>query len=188
MERTRTLELVNHPSKQEQLKSYLCKMRGGNCPSYQAVNIKSHLLTAVGSFLGVGLIAILNTYYNIPLLVPSLGASAVLLYAACQVPMAQPRNVIGGHMVSALAGVVVYQLLGNQWWTIALAVSLAIFFMNITHTLHPPGGATAFVAVYTGQGFGYILSPIGLGATLLVLIAVLINNCSSKRKYPEFWF
>ncbi len=102
--------------------------------------------------------------------------------------MAQPRNVIGGHLVSATAGVVVYQWLGNQWWTIALAVTLAIFFMNMTHTLHPPGGATAFVAVYTGQNFDYILSPVGLGAFLLVLIAVLVNNCSSQRKYPEFWF
>ncbi|SHK94498.1 HPP family protein [Desulforamulus aeronauticus] len=188
MAQSKTLEVTKHSSAQENLKSYICKMRGGNCPAHKTVNLKSHLLTAVGSFLGISLIAILNTYYNIPLLVPSLGASAVLLYAACQVPMAQPRNVIGGHLVSATAGVVVYQWLGNQWWTIALAVTLAIFFMNMTHTLHPPGGATAFVAVYTGQNFDYILSPVGLGAFLLVLIAVLVNNCSSQRKYPQFWF
>ncbi|RYD03023.1 hypothetical protein N752_21675 [Desulforamulus aquiferis] len=82
----------------------------------------------------------------------------------------------------------VYQLIGSQWWTIALGVSLAIFIMNLTHTLHPPGGATAFVAVYTGQDFSYILAPVGLGAFMLVLIAVLVNNCSSQIKYPDFWY
>ncbi|ABO51446.1 HPP family protein+B94 [Desulforamulus reducens MI-1] len=181
-------ELTNYPSNLEIVMSYLKKMRGGNCPTFQAVDIRSHLITAVGSFLGIGLIALLNTFYDIPLLVPSLGASAVLLYSACHVPMAQPRNVIGGHLVSAMAGVVVYQWLGNQWWTIALAVTLAIFLMNLTHTLHPPGGATAFVAVYTSQSFTYIFSPVLLGATLLVIIAVLVNNFSHKRHYPNFWF
>lgn len=185
---TRVKEVSNPPSNQEIFLSYLCKMRGGKCATFQPLDIKHQLFNAVGSFLGIGLIALLNSTYSIPLLVPSLGASAVLLFSACHVPMAQPRNVIGGHIVSGTAGVLTYQLLGNYWWTIALAVTLAIFFMNLTHTLHPPGGATAFVAVYTGQSFGYIGSPVGLGAALLVLIAVLFNNCSSNRKYPDFWF
>ena len=170
------------------LSSYLCKMRGGKCPAPQPIQLKNLLFTGVGSFLAIGLIALLNTNHSLPLLVPSLGASAVLLFAACHVPMAQPRNVIGGHTVSALAGVITYQLFGNDWWTIALGVSLAILFMNLTHTLHPPGGATAFMAVFTRQDFSYIFSPVALGATLLVLIAALFNNCSSQRKYPDYWF
>ncbi|MDO7787609.1 HPP family protein [Desulforamulus aquiferis] len=185
------MEKAKNTSTQQYLNiisEYFCKMRGGNCPVFQQVSYKSHIITALGSFLGIGLISLLNLYYDIPLLVPSLGATAVLLYAACHVPMAQPRNVIGGHLVSAAAGVLVYQLIGSQWWTIALGVSLAIFIMNLTHTLHPPGGATAFVAVYTGQDFSYILAPVGLGAFMLVLIAVLVNNCSSQIKYPDFWY
>lgn len=188
MEKAKSIESSGDSSLSQAFMSYVRKMRGGNCSVLQPVNTASHFFTAIGSFLGIGFISMLNTFYHIPLLVPSLGASAVLLFAVCHVPMAQPRNVIGGHVVSAVAGVLVYQLLGNQWWTIALAVTLAIFFMNLTHTLHPPGGATAFVAVYTGQGFSYIFCPVGLGAFLLVLVAVLINNCSSKRKYPEYWF
>jgi len=168
--------------------SYILKMRGGSRPAFEKVHLTHHLITGVGSFLGIGLVAILNHIYNLPLLIPSLGASAVLLYAACHAPMSQPRNVIGGHLVSATSGVLVFQLLGNQWWTIALGVTLAIFLMSLTHTLHPPGGATAFIAVYTGQGFSFIFSPVGLGALLLVLVAVVVNNFSSKRKYPDFWF
>ncbi|GAB6158501.1 HPP family protein [Desulfotomaculum varum] len=167
---------------------YLQKMRGGSCPACQPVGLASHIFNAIGSFLGIGFICLLNSSYHIPLLVPSLGASAVLLFAACHVPMAQPRNVVGGHILSATAGVLVYQLLGNRWWTIALAVTLAILLMNLTNTLHPPGGATAFVAVYTGQSISYIFSPVALGALILVIMAALINNCSPKRKYPTFWF
>ena len=145
------------------------------------------LVTALGSFLGIGFIAILAEYYQLPFLVPSFGATAVLLYAACHVPMAQPRNVVGGHAISALVAVMVYQTFGNAWWAIALGVTLAIIAMSITYTLHPPGGATAFMAVYTGQGFDFIFTPVILGAVVLVLVAVLINNLSSQRKYPDYW-
>ncbi|RYD03022.1 hypothetical protein N752_21670 [Desulforamulus aquiferis] len=101
------MEKAKNTSTQQYLNiisEYFCKMRGGNCPVFQQVSYKSHIITALGSFLGIGLISLLNLYYDIPLLVPSLGATAVLLYAACHVPMAQPRNVIGGHLVSLQPG------------------------------------------------------------------------------------
>lgn len=167
---------------------YVTKMRGGNRPAFQKVHHQHYMLSSIGSFLGIGVVAFLNSFYHIPLLVPSFGATAVLIYAACHAPMSQPRNVIGGHLISAMSGVLVYQILGNHWWTIAFGVTLAIFFMSLTHTLHPPGGATSFVAVYTGQGFVFILSPVGLGAVLLVIIALIVNNISTERKYPDFWF
>ena len=170
------------------LKTYLCKMKGGRCQSLPEISMSGILISALGSFAGIGLVAILADYYSAPLLVPSLGASAVLLYAACHVPMAQPRNVIGGHLISAVSGVFVYQTLGGAWWSLALGVTLAITLMTVTHTLHPPGGATAFVAVYTGQNYGFILAPVGLGAICLILIAILVNNLSNSRKYPDYWF
>nr|WP_169799900.1 HPP family protein [Desulfolucanica intricata] len=170
------------------MRTYLCKMKGGRCSTSSRASLKSLLVTGIGSFAGIGLIAILATYYNMPMLLPSFGASAVLLYAACHVPMAQPRNVIGGHMISALVGVTIYQLFGDAWWAIALGVTLAIITMTVTYTLHPPGGATAFLAVYTGQNFAFIFSPVGLGALFLVIIAVIVNNLSSERKYPDYWY
>ena len=112
-----------------------------------------------------------------------------MVYAACHVPMAQPKgNVIGGHFVSALVGVLVYYFLGSQWWSVAFGVTLAIVTMMVTNTLHPPGGATAFVAVYTQQGFGFIFCPVLVGAIALVVIAVLVNNLSNKCKYRNIGF
>lgn len=170
------------------IKTYLCKMKGGKCTNTVQINWPGVLLTALGSFAGIGLVAFLAFIYNLPLLLPSLGASAALLYAACHVPMAQPRNVVGGHLISALVGVGTYQLLGMEWWTLSLGVTLAIVAMVVTQTLHPPGGATAFLAVYTGQGIDFVFSPVGTGVIWLVIIALLVNNLSSRRKYPEYWF
>ncbi|ACV64499.1 HPP family protein [Desulfofarcimen acetoxidans DSM 771] len=169
-------------------KSYLCKMKGGKCPAMNKSSFTGLLVTSIGSFMGIGLITLLATYYKLPLLLPSFGASAVLLYGACHVPMAQPRNVIGGHIISALTGVTTYQLFGNPWWAITLAVTVSIVMMTVTHTLHPPGGATAFVAVYSSQNYSFVFSPVGIGVTCLVLIAVAVNNISSQRKYPDYWY
>lgn len=175
--------------RREQLvKTYLCKMKGGRCQELPCVSWPNLLVTAAGSLMGIGLVGFLSDHYSLPLLFPSFGASAVLLYAACHVPMAQPRNVIGGHIISALAGVATYYFLGGAWWSIALGVTLAILAMTVTRTLHPPGGATAFVAIYNGQGPGFIISPVGVGVICLVVIAVLINNLSSQRRYPDYWF
>lgn len=176
------------PYNGEKLLNYLCKMKGGKCASLPKMSLTGLLCTALGSFAGIGLVALLADIYKLPLLLPSFGASAVLLYAACHVPMAQPRNVIGGHLISAFLGVLVFQLFGDAWWAIALGVTLAILAMTVTYTLHPPGGATAFVAVYTGQSFGFIISPVGVGALCLIIIALLVNNLSSERKYPDFWY
>ena len=162
-------------------------MKAGKCCTKPRLCVYQLLITTLGSLIGIGFVAFLSGYYNIYLLLPSFGATAVLIYAACQVPMAQPRNVIGGHLISALMGVSVFQLFGNVWWAISLGVTLAILMMTITHTLHPPGGATAFIAVFTEQSYSFILSPVLIGAVSLVIIAVLVNNLSSKCKYPLHW-
>jgi CBS-domain-containing membrane protein len=170
------------------LQTYLCKMKGECSCGTNPICLNQIVTMAFGSLLGVGFIAFLSEYNDIDLLLPSFGATAVLVYAACHVPMAQPRNVIGGHFVSALVGVLVYYFLGSQWWSVAFGVTLAIVTMMVTNTLHPPGGATAFVAVYTQQGFGFIFCPVLVGAIALVVIAVLVNNLSNKCKYPKYWF
>ncbi|MHB1126509.1 MAG: HPP family protein [Bacillota bacterium] len=140
--------------------------------------------SAIGSFIGIGVVAFLALQYRLPTLVASLGATAVLVYAAINSPLAQPRNVIGGHLISALVGVLCYQVFGTTWWSIALGVSLAVSGMVLTGTVHPPGGATAIVAVWSGQGYAYIFSPVVTGAVALVLVALLVNNIAPGRIYP----
>ncbi len=176
--------------------NYLRKMRGGG-ESPPRVSLREVGWSVLGSFLGIGSCCCLSVLYfeprDLTLIIASFGASAVLIYAAVKSPLAQPRNLIGGHILSAITGVAFYQLLGGSWYSAALAVSAAIALMLLTGTLHPPGGATALLAV-TGSaqihklGFLYVLVPVGLGAFVLLAIALAINNLSTSRKYPESWF
>jgi len=98
-----------------------------------------------------------------------------------------------GHILSALIGVAGYQSFPAQVWLAApLAVATAIAAMHLTKTLHPPGGAAALIAVIGGDkihhlGFFYALMPAGLGAVVMLVVALLVNNLPRGRKYPEFW-
>jgi CBS-domain-containing membrane protein len=151
----------------------------------------------LGSFFGIAIVGLIH--FNLLdqsaliMIIGSFGASAVLVYGAIRSPLAQPRNLIGGHMLSAVIGVAAFQFLGDMpWLAAALAVSIAIALMHLTKTLHPPGGATALIAVIGGDaihnlGYLYVLIPVGLGAVVMLIIALLVNNLAPNRRYPEFW-
>lgn len=144
-------------------------------------------IASVGGLIGFGFIAYLALEFKSPILIASLGASAALIYSVPDATISQPRNVIGGHVLSALVGVICVLMLGSTWLALSLAVALSIFAMLITETLHAPGGATAAVAVLTQQSFGFILMPVALGACILVLVALFVNNIFTTRKYPSYW-
>lgn len=151
-----------------------------------------------GSAIGIMACAYLSSRYleprDLTLLIGSFGASAVLVFSTIKSPLAQPRNLVGGHIVSALVGVACQQILGSVVWVAAsMAVSLAIVSMLATKTLHPPGGATALIAVIGGTkihnlGYFFALVPAGVGALILLAVALIVNNLAQERRYPEYWF
>ncbi len=176
--------------------SYLKKMRG-HTQSPPRVGVTEVIWSWVGSFLGICLVGLVHYKLLDPtglsLMIGSFGASAVLIYGAVRSPLAQPRNLIGGHVLSAVVGVTAFQLFGAQpWLAAALAVSVAIAVMHLTGTLHPPGGATALIAVIGGPsvhtlGYFYVVMPVAVGAAVLLIIALIVNNIPKNRRYPEFW-
>jgi CBS domain-containing membrane protein len=123
-------------------------------------------------------------------LIGSFGASSVLVFGVIQSPLAQPRNLIGGHVISALVGVTIYQFLPNVIWiTAPLAVAQSIVLMQVTKTLHPPGGATALIAVIGSEkvkalGYWFVLTPVLSGCLVLLVAALIFNNITSNRQYP----
>ena len=129
---------------------------------------------------------------DLAMLIGSQGAAAVLVFDAHKAPLARPANVIGGNVLSAAVGVTVklfVDWIGVAWLGPSLAVALAIMLMDLTGTLHPPGGATALIAVIgsdkvTALGYWYVLCPVGLGAVLLTAIAIVCNNAFADRHYP----
>jgi len=161
------------------------------------VTIKDIAWSWVAALAGIGVVAWLHSNVLEPmamvLIIGSFGASAVLIYGAIKSPLAQPRNFIGGHFVSAISGVLAWKLFYfSPWFAAAFAVATAIAFMHLTRTVHPPGGATALIAVISGNnihdlGFYYVFMPVLSGTLIMLVVALIFNNIVKWRKYPEFW-
>ena len=173
---------------------------GGVCPKRHP--FPDILASWVGAFLGILAVTLPQQFLHLGataniMLIGSFGASAVLLYGLPRAELAQPRNLIGGHVVSALAGVSVFKLFGAAHLDVAagLAVATAIALMHATRTLHPPGGATALIAVIGGEkthalGYGYVAAPVLAGAALMLIVALVANNLptNTRRHYPLYWW
>lgn len=160
------------------------------------VDRKDMAWSFLGALLGVGLIGMINHFYlpardNLFVL-GSFGASAVLIYGHTQSPLAQPRNVFGGHVLSAATGVTMGLLISSpewEWLAGALAVACSIVVMQWTKTVHPPGGATALLAIagsakIRALGYLYVLTPVATGVALLLIVAYVVNNIPGNRNYP----
>lgn len=151
--------------------------------------IKSGLAAAVGVFLLGEALKFLPQLHYPTVMLASMAASAVLLYAVPHSPMAQPWPLIGGHFVSALCGWFVAAVMSDQIAAASVAVGIAIFVMSLLRCLHPPGAATALIMVlnygsfseFGGQWAGYVLL---LNALISLLAALLLNNLLPGRRYP----
>jgi len=179
-------------------RKYFAKMRGTTNVSPPRVRNSEIFWSWIGAFFGIASVGWLSQVYfegtDFVLMIGSFGASAVLVYGAVRSPLAQPRNLIGGHVISALVGVLTWKLLHNDpWLAQAVAVATAIALMHWTRTLHPPGGATALIAVIGSSkvhdlGFVYVLVPATVGPLILLIVALLVNNLAASRRYPEIWW
>lgn len=180
---------------------YIGRMRGTASRTVTRQHLSVILLTWGAAAIGIFLISIPNLYPGWPLstklfLIGSFGASAALLYGAPHSEFAQPRNLVVGQLVSAFIGVTAYKLLGHHVGLAgALAVSTSIAILQAIHSLHPPAGATALIAVLGPAnvhklGYQFVLTPVLVGSVALLLVAVVVNNLSSheSRHYPTAWW
>ena len=163
-----------------------------------SVSEREHWISAAGGLLGILAVLWVSHFllggHGGVLAVASMGASAVLLFAAPHGALSQPWPVLGGHLVSALIGVTCARWLGGEPMLAAsLAVALSIAAMYSLRCLHPPGGATALYAVLGGEtvhalGYGYLFSPVLLNVVVLLAVAVAFNAPFSWRRYPQIWW
>ncbi|GGY24951.1 HPP family protein [Paludibacterium paludis] len=160
----------------------------GNHPLPARPAPKQILAGLAGGTLAIGALAQLADWQQAPWLMAPFGASCVLLFAVPDSPLAQPRSVIGGHLLASLVGLIVLKTLGAGPWTMALAVGLAIALMQASRTLHAPAGADPLVVLMSGKtGWGFLLLPVLTGSLLLVAVALLVNNCGRASRWPRYW-
>ena len=142
------------------------------------------LLSALGALIFISFLAFLDrSFEGMIWLIPPFGASMVLVMAVHESPLAKPKNILLGHILSALSGVFILYLIGDNFLALGIAVALAVFVMIVTDTIHPPAGANPIIVILTGQGISFVLFPVAVGAFMLVVFAYLYNKLL-KRNYP----
>ena len=138
---------------------------------------KNILISSFGSFLCMFFIAYINSLDSSNIwLIPPFGASLVLVMAVHESPLASPRNVFFGHVLSASSGVLMFYFLGNTALSIALGLGFAISLMMLTKTVHPPAGANPVIAVLGAKTFEFVIMPVAIGASFIVIFALLYNK------------
>lgn len=152
-------------------------------PTLPRPSLKMIVAAGLGGFLAVACLALLSEQASFALLMAPFGASCVLLFAAPQAPLSQPINVIGGHLLATLIGLLLQTQLPDTWWALALAVGLAIAAMVALRLTHPPAGADPLVIFAAHPGFDFLLFPVLSGTVLLVIIAIAFHRLSGTR-YP----
>ncbi|MCB5197514.1 HPP family protein [Deefgea salmonis] len=152
-------------------------------PSIQFV-----LISLLGAVLAIGITAWLSKISGFSWLMAPFGASCVLVFGLPDSPLAQPRSVIGGHLITTLVGLTMLYAVGDFWWSEALAVGLALALMQITRTVHAPAGANPLLVMATHPGFGFLITPVLLGALSIVGVGYLMNNLRQRGSYPRYWF
>jgi CBS-domain-containing membrane protein len=141
------------------------------------------LLAGLGAFVVIAVIGLAADGTRLLLLSAAFGASAALVFALPEAPLSQPINVIGGHVISSLCGLVVHALLPTAWWSVAIAVAAAVVAMSALRILHPPAGGNPIVIMTTAAGWDYLLFPTLVGAVVIVLVGVVFHRLTGTR-YP----
>lgn len=151
------------------------------------------LLSALAAFVAIASCTLI-TQYSLPdtsaspILIASMGASAVLLFVVPSSPLSQPWAFVGGHLSAALVGVACAQLIANTGLAAASATALAIAVMYLLRCLHPPGGATALLAILGGDtihslGFSYLITPVALNVLAMLAVSQLLHRFILKRHH-----
>src|SRR3989337_1266550 len=174
----------------EKKKSYFQKLKGAKVHSgLPRPKLSDALLAGLGVSIVLTFLAYFGFEFKTAILFLPLSASAFIIFALPKAPVAQPRSVIGGHVISALVGVALYVGLGQSFWVVGLAGGLVAALMVVTKTWHPPAVCTALIPVMTPiANWLWVSYPVGIGAVIVVIIGLLYNNLLKDRTYPDFWW
>ena len=167
--------------------SFLAKFKGDGAPLPPKPALKAVGLAWLGGCIAIATVAGLTNLLSVALVLGSFGATCVLVFGYPDVPFSQPRNVIVGHFISSLVGLICLSVFGPHWWAVALAVGTAIALMMVTRTVHPPAGSNPVIVFLLQPSWSFLLFPTVAGALLLTAVALLYNNASREARYPKYW-
>jgi len=148
---------------------------------------------AVGGGVAIAVMESVSARTMFPLMAIPFATSIVLVTGSPEAEPAQPRALIGGHLISTLVGLLVLQVAGGGLWMAALSVGLAMLAMHLTRTFHPPAGIDPLVVVINEMPWMFLLVPVGAGALILAAFAfiwhaLIDHSTGSEQSWPRAWW
>lgn len=143
---------------------------------------------AAGGSLAIGLMYLLSLQTEFPLATIPFATSIVLMTGSPDAQPARPRALVGGHVLSAIVGVLAVKIAGPQPWAAALAVGVAMLAMLLTDSFHPPAGINPLIIVMNGMSWSFVLVPVAAGALLLLAYTYVWTNAVRRSPWPERWW
>ena len=150
-------------------------------------NALAGAVAGAGAAIAIGVMEWLSLESHVPLVIIPFATSIVLVIGSPQVEPAQPRALIGGHVVATLVGLAVLKLTGPQAWAAAVAVGLAVLAMYVTGTFHPPAGINPLLVVSNNLPWWFLFAPVLAGALLLTAFAFVWHRWIRARPWPQRW-
>jgi CBS-domain-containing membrane protein len=141
-----------------------------------------------GAAVAIGMMELLAARTTFPLLFVLFATSIVLVMGSPEAEPAEPRALVGGHLLSTAVGLLVLHIIGAGPWAAATAVGLAIFVMHLTRTFHPPAGIDPLVVVVNGMPWSFLVAPVAIGVGLLVAFAFAWHNAVRRGSWPMCWW
>jgi CBS-domain-containing membrane protein len=151
-------------------------------------NALAGAVAGLGAAIAVGAMQWLSLASHYPLVIIPFATSIVLVIGSPEAQPAQPRALIGGHVVATLAGLAMLKLTGPHAWAAAAAVGLAILAMYVTGTFHPPAGINPLLVVSNNLPWSFLFAPVLVGAVLLAAFAYVWHRWTRRRHWPQRWW
>ena len=144
------------------------------------------IISGISASIVIGVLAFLTLRTSAGILLMfSFGATVFLVFALHELETAQPKNVFFGHLVSVLVGIIFNETIGFSFYSLGLAVGVAVTLMIYLKIMHPPAASNPLVVLFTDVSFEYILFPVIFGTLAIILMSIFINRIVLKRKYPN---
>jgi CBS-domain-containing membrane protein len=150
-------------------------------------NILAGAVAGLGAAIAIGVMEWFSAVAHYPLVIIPFATSIVLVIGSPETEPAQPRALIGGHIVSTLVGLAVLKLTGPHDWAAAMAVGLAVLAMYGTGTFHPPAGINPLLVVSNNLPWTFLIAPVLAGALLLAAFAFVWHRWIGRRGWPRLW-
>ena len=144
------------------------------------------IISGVSASIVIGVLAFLTLRTSAGILLMfSFGATVFLVFVLHELETAQPKNVFFGHLVSVLVGIIFNETIGFSFYSLGLAVGVAVTLMIYLKIMHPPAASNPLVVLFTDVSFEYILFPVIFGTLAIIVMSIFLNRIVLKRKYPK---